>query len=90
MNDKNAPIAPQFEDSILNSIGWYSPNSFENKQVIPFGPYLKDTEDLSAREYETTAGLAIQDLKRVIMTLIAVLVILPLAIVIVIIRILRK
>ena len=74
----------------MNSIGWYSPNSFEEKQVIPFGPYLEDTEELSAREYETTAGLAIQDLKRVVLTLVAVLVLLPLAIVLVIIRILRK
>ena len=90
MNDKNAPKAPQFEDSIWNSFGWNSPSNFEQKQVIAFGPYLKDTDDLAAQEYDTTAGLALKDLFRTIILLIIILVAVPIFILIGVIRMLRK
>ena len=89
MNDKNAPKGPQFEDSILEVLGWNSPANFEQNQVIPFGPYLKDTDDLSSRDYETTQKVSIQDLRRVLLTLLIIFVVVPVVMLIVIVRAMR-
>ena len=87
--DKNAPKAPQCETSTSNMLGLNCAESFVQNEVIPFGPYLKDTDDLSSRDYEKTQGLSLQSFRRVLLTLITILVIIPLAMLIVIIRLLR-
>ena len=87
--DKNAPKAPQCNDSTFNILGLNCAENFVQNEVIPFGPYLRDTDDLSSREYETTQGLSLQSLRRVLLTLITILVIIPLAMLIVIMRLLR-
>ena len=88
--DKNAPKGPQCKDTTFNILGSNCAESFRQNEVIPFGPYLKDTDDLSSRDYETTQGISLQSLRRVLLTLITILVIIPLALLIIIMRSLRN
>lgn len=59
------------------------------KEVIPFGPYLKDSDDLTSQTYTTTAKSAIQQTVRLMLTLVVLLVILPVTLLIFSIRFLK-
>ena len=92
LNDDNAPKAPRFNHWFWSRVPtWYSPlgDGTWEREAIPFGPYLSESDDLSAQSYTTTAMASITELFRICIAFTILFVIIPITILIFSIRCLR-
>ena len=71
---------------------WKSPlgDSMWEDEVIPFGPYLKDEDDVAAQHYRTLAHYAVSSMIRALLTLVVLFIVLPIILLLLSIRILNS
>ena len=92
LNDDNAPKAPKFNHWFWSRVPtWNNPllGGMWETDVIPFGPYLGESDDLSSQPYTTTAMSAINELFRICIAFTILFVIIPITTLIFSIRFLR-